>query len=383
MLPDIPLFGGSAPPAVRRPVFEIAFAAGASGGGDDSLLGSAVSAAADVLGLGGGEAEDPWKRSVARIVVEMGLAPEVDSAHIVLAEDAQAPPTAIADEGTIALGYEDDAAATVFTGRIDAIRKGIRGSRRIAISNGASALAAFRIRQSYENQSAGDIVEELAGGAGIDTGDVAAGPDLSFLVLDAERSAWEHIARLARVSGHFAHISPEGRLDFRPPDDGEPVAAFTWGVDIIGLERTESEPVFDAVTFSGEGAAGSQGKDAWNWLTKEPSPVTGSAGAGARNRPFADRALRSADAVKAAAQALADAAARAATAGILTVPGTPAAVPGFLISLAGVPGGAFDGDYLVTRVRHTYDKHTGFRSRIHFSGQGGGGGASGLLGGLL
>jgi hypothetical protein len=330
MLPDIPLFGGSAPPAVRRPIFEVAFAPGSSGGGDDGLLGSAVSAAADILGLGGA-AEDPWKRSIARIVIDMGLAPEVDAAHIVLSDDAQAPPTGIADEGTIALGYEDAGSTTVFTGRIDAITKAVRGDRRIAISNGASALAALRVRQSYENQSAGDLVEDLAKRAGIDTGDVAAGPDLSFIVLDAERSAWEHIARLARISGHFAHISPEGKLDFRPPDDGEPVAAFTWGIDIIALERTESEAAFDAVTFSGEGSAGSEGKDAWNWLTKEPAPVTGSAGAGSRSRPFADRALRSADAVQAAAQALADGAAREATTGVLIVPGTPAAVPGFLI----------------------------------------------------
>jgi phage protein D len=218
-------------------------------------------------------------------------------------------------------------------------------------------------------------------------GDSADGSDLSFLVLDAGRSAWEHIARLARVSGHLARITEDNKLDFRPPDEGEPVQSFTWGVDIMALDRIQTEQSFDAVTIAGEGAAGSQGKDAWNWLTKTASSVTGSAGGGSKTRPFTDRALRSGDAVQAAADAIAAAAARAATTGVLLVPGAPKVVPGKRITLASTPGGTFDGDFLVTRVRHSYDKRSGFRTRINFSGTGSGGaaggGLAGLIGGLL
>jgi len=268
----------------------------------------------------------------------------------------------------------------VYAGAIESIRRDARGSTRIVIANGSTRLAGLRVQQSFEDQSAGQVVKELVNQAQVTAGDIADGPDLSFIVLDGGRSAWEHIAQLSRLSGHLARVNAAGELDFTPPGDGEPAQAFAWGGDVLGLERTETPASFDAVTVSGEGAAGSQGKDAWNWLVKQPAPVTGSAGSGARTRAFSERALRSADAVRAAAQALADAAARASMTGTVLVPGAPAVAPGLRIKLQGTPGGAFDGDFLVTRVRHTYDKRGGFRSRITFTGSGGGGSA---LGGLL
>jgi hypothetical protein len=155
-------------------------------------------------------------------------------------------------------------------------------------------------------------------------------------------------------------------------------------VDLLSLERTESSPPFDAVTLAGEGSAGSDGKSAWNWLSKERTPVTRSAGSGKRDRSFADAALRSADAVATAARAIAAAGERAANRGTLLAPGSPAVVPGRLITISAPSG--FDGKYLVERVRHTFDKRRGFLSRIDFAGaagSGGGGTAGGLLGGLL
>ncbi len=373
MLPD--LFGDSATPGVRRPRFEVAFGAGAAGS-DSGLLSEAASA----IGIGSAEGEDPWARSVARIAVDMGIAPAVDFAEIVLSGDGQAPSVVGGDTGAIALGYEDEGATAVFTGSIESIRRGAPSALRLTITNATATLAALRVEQSYEDQAAGAIVEDLAGRAGTSTGHVADGPTLSFVVLDGGRSVWEHIAHLARVSGHLARVNADGELDFAPPDAGEAVRTFTWGGDILRLDRTDAPAPFDAVTIAGEGAAGSQGKDAWNWLAKQPAAVTGNAGTGSRNRAFADRALRSADAVRAAANALADAAARAAVGGTLVVAGAPAVVPGRRIALHGAAA-PFAGTYLVTRVRHSYDKRNGFRSRITFTGGGGGGGS--LLGGLL
>ncbi len=371
---DLPLFGSSAPPAVRRPLFQVSFGGGAAAGG-----GGLLSAAASAVGLGGGGAADPWQRSIARITLERGVAPELDGAEITLADDAQAPPVAVGDAGSIALGFEDEGPTTVFTGRIEAIRRDARGSQRITIANGAARLAALRVQQSFENQSAGNVVRELAGKANVTPGNIADGADLAFLVLDDARSAWDHIARLARVSGHMAIMTADDELDFRPPDDGQPVQSFRWGVNVLSLERAQTEPVFQSVTVSGEGAAGSQGKDAWNWLTKQPSSVTGQAGSGDRTRSFADRALRTADAVQAAARALADAAARAAQAGVLLVPGAPAVLPASQIQIGSTPRGGMDGTYLVTRVRHTCDKRAGFRTRVQFIGASGAAGATGGL----
>ena len=377
MLPDIPLFGSSAPAAVRRPIFEIAFGAGSSGGG----LGGLASAAASAIGLSTG-GEDPWKRSVARIAIECGVAHEVGRAEITLAADAHAPAVALGDEGAIKLGYEDEGAATVYTGRIESIRRDGRGSLRIMVANASASLAALRLHQSFENQTAGEIVSELASQASVTTGDVADGSDFAFLFIDDARTAWQHIARLARLNGFLALVTPDNELDFKAPGDGAPVQTFTWGVDILALQRRETEAAFDAVTVAGEGAAGSDGAEAWNWLMKDPAAVSASAGSGERSRVVIDRALRSADAVQAAAQGLVDAAARAALTGTLQVPGAPAVVPGARVNVAGTPDGAMDGELLVMRVRHTFDKRAGFRTRIEFAGSGGGGGG-GLLGGLL
>lgn len=374
MIPD--LFASSQPPGVRRPKFSISFGAG----GDDGL-GGLMGAVASVLGQGG--ADDPWQRALVSVVVETGLAPEVDIAEITLAGGPNAPQFAIDDDGTIELGYEDEGTTSVYSGRIESVVRTGNGLVRIIVANATSDLAGLRVQQSYEDQSAGDIVGELAGKAGVTTGNIAAGSSLAFLVLDDGSSAWQHIARLARVSGHQARVTADGELEFAPVASGSPVQTFTWGVDLLSLERREAGASFDNVTVFGEGAAGSDGKSAWNWLVKEAAPVTGTAGQGSHTRAFVDPALRSADAVRGAAQAVADAAQRAAITGSAIVPGASRVTPGALITIAGSPDGELDGDYYVTRVRHTYAKRTGYRTRITFTGSAGSGGGGGLLGGLL
>lgn len=365
-------------PGVRRPIFEISFGGGSGGGGVGDLLSSAAAA----IGFGASSGEDPWLRSVASVSVEVGLAPQVDVAEIVIAADSQAPPVAIDDEGSIALGYEDEGAAVVYTGRIESIVRSTRGPTRITVANASSALAALRTEQSYEDQGAGDVVEDLAGRAGVSTGNVVAGPNLAFTVVDGGSSAWEHIARFARVSGHQARITVDNELDFAPADDGEAVQTFTYGVDVLLLERREAAASFDNVTMVGEGAAGSDGKNAWNWLVKQSSAITGSAGDGAHARAFTDGSLRSAEAARSAAQALAAAAVRAATVGTLIVPGAPRVVPASSIAIAGSNDGTFDGSYFVSRVRHVFSKRTGFRTHITFAGGTGGSAAGGLLGAI-
>ncbi|HEX6559570.1 MAG TPA: hypothetical protein VF021_08905, partial [Longimicrobiales bacterium] len=290
MIPD--LFASSQPPGVRRPTFSISFGGGAAGSGG---LGGLVAGAAAAIGLGGGGADDPWQRAFVGAVVEVGLAPEVDVAEITLAGDANAPQFAIADEGSIELGYEDEGTSAVYAGRIESVQRNSNGLVRVTVANATSVLAALRVQTSYEDQAAGDVVTDLAGRAGVDTDNIVSGPNLAFLVLDDGSSAWQHIARLARISGHQARITAENGIEFAPVANSAPVQTFTYGVDVLSLERRETAAPFDNVTMFGEGAAGSDGKNAWNWLVKEAAPVTGTAGQGSRSRAFTDPALRSAD----------------------------------------------------------------------------------------
>lgn len=378
-----PFMEKTSTPAVRRPVLEVSF--GSDAGGGDSLLGGAASAVGGALGIGAAGGSDKWKQSVVAVAFEAGLAPSVDTLEVYLASGEQSPPVAVGDAGTLSLGYEDSAASIVFTGTIDSVRHSLRGVTCLTATNGGATLSRLRLNQSYEQQTAGDVVGELAGKGAVETDGIEDGVDFAFFVVDDRSNVYQHIAALARKSSHMAYFTPEGKLRFVPFVVGQATQTFTYGVDVLSLEVTEAAPNAGEVTTVGEGAAGSNGQEAWNWLVKNPSPVKGTAGEGAPARIFQDASLRSGDAAQTAADAIAQAANLMTLSGRLLVPGTAEAVVGGTVEIVAAPHESLNGLCLVRRVRHHYSKHEGFKTEIEFSkeGAGGGGGLGGALGGLL
>jgi phage protein D len=379
---DLPLaLAPSSPlPAFRRPVFEVTL--GPGGGGDGALggLGGLAGAAAGALGLSPGGAADPWKQHLVALAATCHLAPAVDALDLWLTPDPQAPAAAPGDAGSLRLGYADGAPELVFTGRVIAVRRMVAGPSRVTLASGATDLARLRVNRSYEKRTAGEIVGDLAGEAGVATGTVEDGLDLPFHVIDDRRSAWVHIAELARLCGFLAFIDPSGELTFAPPPSGGPAQTFTCGEDVLALDTRDGEPEVGEVTTSGEGAAGSQGADAWSWLIKDPAAVQGTAGGTGPARLAADPALRSGAAARQAAAGIAGAVARLRTTGSLLVPGAPAVTVGSLVEIAGAPHAALGGQLLVRGVRHRFDKRQGFVTRLDLAAVGGA--AGGLLGGL-
>ena len=372
--------GNGTLPAVRRPSFAVRFGGGSgAGGGLGGLAGTVTSA----LGLGGGGA-DPWQETVIAMTVVCGLAPAVNTAEIWLAANERAPSAAVGDTGSISLGYEDSPPQPVFTGRVEAVRRNIHGLTRLTATDGGAALSRLRVNKSYEGQAAGDIARDLAGEAEVDTATVEPGSRFPFYVVDDRRNAYEQIASLARRCGFLAYVTPEGQLSFAPPSaGGQAIQTFTYGADILALEMTEGEPPMGAVTTIGEGAAGSQGQDAWNWLVKDPSAVKGTAGSGTPERIFSDPSLRSAGAAQQAADGVAGAAAALKVMGSLLAPGAPAVAVGRAIAVTGAPQDALNGTYMVRGVQHRYTKRAGFTTLIQFSAAAGVTSPAGLLGGLL
>jgi phage protein D len=331
------LLSGSAAPAVRRPAFEVAF--------------------------GGGSADD-WARALESVSVEAGLAPAVDAAEVVLAARDDAPSPALDDVGHVSLGFEDDGAVAVFAGVVRTVHRTVGGKTRAVASNGGAALAAFRLDQGYERQSAGAVVRELAGKAGVDVGSVDDGPDLPYYVVDGRRSAWEHVARLASLAGFEAWIDADGSLRFGPLQAGEPVQTFTYGQDVIELDALEAPPSAGAVTVVGEGAAGSKGSDAWSWNLKDVSPLKGTAGSGDPALVVQLGAVRSADAATAAAEGIA---ARAKLGGLtarLLAPGAPKAAVGTTVAVASAPDETLNGSWLVRGARHRLVKARGYTTLL-------------------
>jgi hypothetical protein len=174
-------------------------------------------------------------------------------------------------------------------------------------------------------------------------------------------------------------------LNFAPFNAGQPVQTFTYAVDILSLQIAEAAPVIGTVTTIGEGAAGSQGQDAWSRLVKDPSSVKGNAGDSDPTREIQDATLRSSDAAKSAAEGIANAANLMKLSGKLLVPGAPAVTVGSTIQIDKAPQDTLNGLCMVRGVLHHYSKWDGFTTLILFSkvGNGGAGGLAGLIGGLV
>jgi phage protein D len=345
------VFGTGSVQAVRRPIFEVSF---------------------------GNGSPDDWGQNVASVTVQTGLAPSVAVVEVYLDGGDQAPAAAVGDAGSISFGYEDGTTELIFTGEVEAVRHDVRGTTHLTATDGGAALSKLRINQSYEQQKAGDIVSDLAGRAGVGTDTVENGVEFPFYVVDDRRSAYRHIAALARKSGYLAWFTPEGKLSFAPSTAGQAVQTFAYGTDILSLEVTEATPSLGTVTTIGEGAAGGQGQEAWSWLVKDPSPVEGNAGKGEPEREVQDPSLRSGDAVQSAAEGITDAAALTKLTGELLVPGSPAVVVGSAVEVVDAPQDTLNGLYLVTGVRHRFSKVRGFTTLAQLAKTDGGG-----LGGLL
>jgi len=333
------LLSAPSAPSVRKPALEVRFG----------------SAAANV-----------WGRALSFVTVELGAAPAVDAVEVAIAPGQHAPAVAVGDTGSVSLGFAG-ALVPVFSGTVASVLRSVNGPWRVVATDAGGALARLRVNQSYEQLSAGRIVSELASSAGIVPATVADGVAFPFYVVDDSRSAWAHVAALARVCGFFATVDAQGGLVFGPAQ-ATPVKTFTYGVDVLALQTAETAPSFGKVTVVGEGAAGSQGADAWSWLLKDPAAVTATAGSGTPERLVQDSSLRSKSAAQTAADAASARAKSLAGAGRLVVPGTPEIVPGTSVEIKRAPDAASNGVRTVHVVRHRFAKSAGFVTTIDFGG---------------
>ncbi|MCP4341037.1 MAG: hypothetical protein GY799_19655 [Desulfobulbaceae bacterium] len=357
----------SSQPSVHKPGVEISFAASSGGG-----------LAPDLSALNGGSS-DPWQRSLVFINFTSSLAPFVDTTKLMIANDEHSPAVAIDDEGTIALGYADSSIDVVMTGRIDQLQYDTQNLTYITAVNGGASLSQMRINQSYEQQAAGNLVSDLCSQAEVDTDVVESGIDLPFYVIDDRYNAYEHIHRLAIKSKYIAHFTIEGKLYFGPEQTGQAVQTFSYANDILEVQVQQNNTSATAATVIGEGAAGTEGQEAWSWLIKDPGAVTAEAGNG-KVRLIQDATLRSSDACQAAADGVAGRTASQTLTGQILTPGAPAVVVGSTIEITDTPTEEMNGNFFVSRVSHCYSKQHGFTSLIHFKQAGGSGRA---LGGLL
>ena len=388
----LPLFDDPAPPAVRRPRVELAFGASPPSAWAEHLVSlravSALAPAVDVVELSvraDAAASDAGGPGGPAGDVAGAAGSLASAAGDLLGGDTGAPPTvALDDAGTVSLGYADLPPVAVFAGRVSAFAHRPGSALRVTATGGAADLARARPIRSWEQQTAGAVVRDLASDAGVATGTVDDGIDLAFFAADGRDSAWHVISDLAARGGLAARIDPDGKLDVRAIQTGDPVQTFHYGDDVLDLSVRERAPA-PGRSVVGEGAAGSAGRDAWSWLVKDPASMTAAAG-DEPLRVHADGALRSADAVAKAATAIGERIGRAGIAGRLLVAGAPAVAAGATFTIADAPGEAMNGEMLAVRVEHRFSDTSGFVTRIDFqraAAPASAGGLLGLAGGLL
>lgn len=333
------LFNSSGP-AVRKPTFSISV-----GSADSELLSSGL----------------------VEISVKTTLGPSVDYAEIKVAMVEGTVDVVTDDSVTIELGYEDADTIVAFTGIVDRIKYGIDGCIQIGCVNSGSLLASTRIMKSYEKQTAGDIVNDVAQQVGVTTDTVESGTNYPYYVLDGKRSLYKNVDLLARQSGYVAYITNEDKLYFGVQSQGQAVVTGTYGENLLDLSVTKCLPLIDKATVWGEGAAGSEGEDAWCWLVNDVASVTGDSGNGSNVQCNFDGALRSAESVQSAADGIMDRMTLMQIQGEVLVLGAAEAVIGSTIEITGAPIEICNGKAVVRGVQHNYSKNSGFQSRLWFA----------------
>lgn len=269
-------------------------------------------------------------------------------------------------EVTVELGYaEDDELTQVMVGGIVSVEPGLTTSRATGHSAAQKLLRTF-VDKVYEGSSAGDIVRDLAGEAGVDVATADAGISFAAYVVDGRRSVHRHMADIARLCGFDLYVDPEGGLVFERFANGNTVHTLEYGKHIVDLASEQHDAAAGEVAAFGESPGGSQGAEDWAWLTKDFGARKGSAGSGEPLLLLERAALRSAAAAGTAAEAAHTRIQRRTLRGRIVIAGRPQVKLGDAIRLRDVPETALNGTFQVRSVIHRLSKVGGFTTTVVF-----------------
>jgi phage protein D len=265
------------------------------------------------------------------------------------------------DPVSVELGYAEDGTSAVLEGAVEAVKSEVT-TRQVEGLSPMTALLDLRLHQTYEKQTAGDIVSNLAGQAGLAMGDAQDGIEFPVYVVDDSKNGYEHARILAKKCGFDLYLDTENKLMFKPFEKTSADHTFEYGGNILALEVRREEPAYQRVEVWGESPSSSEGEDAASWLTKSPGDFMGQAGSGEPLLLIKDRSIRTKAAADTCAQAQLQWIGRQALTGTVTVLGAPGVKLGDAIEIGGMPEA--DGTYQVRRVRHHLSKTKGFVTTV-------------------
>jgi len=305
----------------------------------------------------GPETFESGTSNVISIHVSLSMETPADSCEILFGIDSKSSKIKEGDEILIQLGYEDTL-EDVFRGLVDNVEHGISEIRVLGL-NSTSKLLKTKVNQVYENQSAGEIVSDLAQKAGLEVEDASNGLSFPLYVVDDTKNVHKHIRELAEKCGFDFYMTTENRLVFKRYESEEP-HVLEYGKNIIEVEADKWEPLFTNIQVQGESPSSFKGADTSHWLTKRE--VEGSAGSG-NKLLIEDPTVRDKDTAEKVAKAKLDALMRSFS-GTVRIVGEADMKLGDTIELKGMQRSEMNGEYQVRSVEHLLSKREGFTTLI-------------------
>ncbi len=337
--------------------------------GDAGPLGAVGSLTSGLPGGGTGKVVDttdePKASTFVDLTVTLDMDAPADSYTLVMGQVGTFRPERDGHV-TIELGYADDGELTqVMTGPIISAEPGVTTMRVIGHSAAQKLLHSF-VEQTYESKTAGAIVRDLADKAGVDVATAEDGITFPAYVIDGRRSFYVHMRELADLCGFDLYINADGELVFEKFVGGKTVHVLEFAKHIIELDVQHTPPRAGQVEAWGESPTGSQGEDAWAWLTKDFSGTKGTDGSGDPVLLLERPALRTAAAARTAARAAHTAIQRRTLRGRLLTTGRPQVKLGDAIRLQAMPDESLNASFQVRGVTHRITKPGGFTTTIGF-----------------
>lgn len=297
-------------------------------------------------------------QDIISMSVDLDLNVPLDSFRIDLVPGPKANRIRNGDAVIIELGYEGTL-KKVLTGAVDAVESRM-SSVMVEGFSVVSILTKTRVNQVYEMQTAGSIVNDLAGKAGISVKVAQEGLSFPLYVVDDTKDVFTHMKDLARKCGFDIFVTGDGRLVFKKYSRQTP-RPFKYGRDIILAQANESTPFSASVKVYGESPSSFKGTDTSHWITKRV--IEGVAGSG--NVPFLieDPVIRDKETADKAAAAWLETI-MIPLSGMIKVLGNAWVMPGDTIEIKDIPDTRMNGEFQATGVGHIFNKNEGFVSVV-------------------
>jgi phage protein D len=322
-----------------------------------------------------------------RLLLERDMSSGGESLDVELRDRSGVAP---GDPVTLELGYDGET-ELVFTGEVAVVSPSLNGARITALGK-MNSLMRLRAASFYEGRSAGAIVKDLAGRAGLDIGTVDDGPELPRYAVDTRLSGYQHCRELAERLGFELYTNREGKVMFRALgaaaslDSGglggvAGAAAGALGLGggegyeygkhlVAGLAR-RATPAGDKVEVAGESPMSAQGDSSAHWLTPEANDYRGEAGNGDLSALFADMAARTSDLANRFAEGYRATLRRASASTAISIFGRPSLELGDTLAVSAAPDGLLNGSYYIRAIRHRFSRREGFLTDLRLSPEGG------------